>query len=60
LLESPPLKFEYSDVRYLVVKEDNDLSEFVSIIEQMPGDPEDLKNLMTRLISIESFKNDFG
>jgi hypothetical protein len=56
------LKFEPSDIRYIIVKKDNEILPMVDSIHEIKGHKytsEDLKLLTTRIISMEQVLQDF-
>ena len=62
LLSSYELTFEPNDIKYIILKEESEISEFINIIETIYGrkySVEDVSRLKTRIITSDQIKNDF-
>lgn len=55
------LTFEPKDIKYIIIQHDNEITEFIRILQQTKGKYayEDVERLMTRIITVEQIKTDF-
>ncbi|NOQ32264.1 MAG: hypothetical protein GQ570_14225 [Helicobacteraceae bacterium] len=56
------LRFEPNDIKYVIVKDDNDIEEFLEVFHKEKGNKytySDIQRLSTRIITTEQIMNDF-
>ena len=56
------LEFEPADIKYVIIKDDSEVSDFIQILKTAKGKKyyyDDVERLTTRLITVEQIKSDF-
>jgi len=55
------LNFEPGDIKYIIIKHDHEISEFIDILRKTKGKYayDDVERLMTRIITVEQIETDF-
>lgn len=62
LIENERLYFEPNDIKYIIVKDENDIMDIIKILEYDKGQKFstiDIKRLTTRILTVEQIENDF-
>lgn len=58
-VEGAPLKFDYSDLKYIIIKRDKDFNKIVKVINGIKADKNTKDKLISKIIIWESSKGDF-
>ena len=53
------LKFDYSDIKYIILQTDDDVEKFCKVIEQVVQDDILKRKLISRILTLDSIKEDF-
>jgi len=53
------LKFNIDDIKYIVLKTINDISEFIKAIDSMELNSEERDDLIRKIITFKELENDF-
>nr|WP_067063883.1 abortive infection system antitoxin AbiGi family protein [Mucilaginibacter sp. L294] len=62
LLSALRLQFEPKDIKYIIIKHESEISEFINVVRDSKGKKytlNDVERLMTRIITVEQIQTDF-
>lgn len=62
LLSELRLSFEPSDIKYVIIKSDHEISKFINVVRESKGTKythSDVERLMTRIITVDQITDDF-